>query len=124
MRKHDSQRRLDYEVAEIRENPLSLKFLEACQTLAVPDELKFSMNNGKTLTRLLMLGGAYCHQCHNNHDPEMPITRSVTEINSTAENLIDPETGMIRKSTGDYSTRFGSTARQSAATKRRQCMMH
>jgi hypothetical protein len=78
-----------------------------------------SMLDGKMVTRLLQLGGAYCTMCTNSseecHDENtisegFQITRTTQSLRDLALSLEDPETGEISRSRNDYSIRSGTTA--------------
>ena len=74
------------------------------------------MADGKMVTTLLQLGGAYCTMCSKSqvqcHDPDIIsggflIERSVESLRDIALSLTDPDTGDIIRKKGDYTQRQG-----------------
>ena len=79
-------------------------------------EAKLTMADGKMVTTLTQLGGAFCTMCtctqEESQEPDVilkgfKITRSVEQITELALALTDPETGVITKKRDDYKTRQG-----------------
>ena len=75
-----------------------------------------SMADGKMVTNLLQLGGAYCTMCvkgqNEAHKVDViergfVIERSVENISELALSLTDPDSGDITKKKGDYEKRQG-----------------
>ena len=75
-----------------------------------------SMADGKMVTTLLQLGGAYCTmctksqaQCHSREIIEegFVIDRSVESLNDLALSLTDEDTGEVVRKRGDYDVRQG-----------------
>ena len=80
------------------------------------EEAKLSMADGKMVTTLLRLEGAYCTMCFATQEESQKseviqegfkITRSVQQITDLALALTDPETGKVSKKRDDYKTRQG-----------------
>ena len=83
---------------------------------AICDKLILSMADGKMVTTLLQLGGAYCTMCTKSlgqcHDKRtigdgFIIDRSIENLRELALSLTDPDSGDIQKKKGDYETRQG-----------------
>ena len=79
-------------------------------------EADLSMADGKMVTSLTRLGGAYCtmctrgqEECKDIHLVEggFLINRSIQSITDLALSLSDPETGEVVRARGDYGTRQG-----------------
>ena len=86
------------------------------QTVAKCEKCSMSMIDGKMVTNLLNVGGAFCTMCAKSqkdcHNPDFIeagflIERDVQGIRDLALSLTDEETGEIKKKKGDYSTRQG-----------------
>ena len=80
------------------------------------EEASLSMADGKMVTTLLQLGGAFCTMCFVTQEESQKseviqegfkITRSVQQITDLALALTDPETGEVSKKRDDYKTRQG-----------------
>ena len=78
--------------------------------------VNLSMADGKMVTTLLCLGGAYCTMCVKRQEDCQKTTvieagflidRSIESISDLAESLSDPFTGDITKKKGDYQVRQG-----------------
>ena len=83
---------------------------------AACEEAKLSMVDGKMITTLLNLGGAFCSMCTRSQDEchmesvileGFLIDRSVESNNQLALSLSDPNTGEIVKKKNDYADRTG-----------------
>ena len=75
-----------------------------------------SMTDGKMITTLLQLGGAYCTMCTKSVEEcqkletieaGFMIERSVESLKELALSLMDPDTGDVMKKRSDYATRQG-----------------
>ena len=101
------------EIKEIKENGVMDRHLEVKCTC---EDALLTMADGKMVTTLLRLEGAYCTMCfatqEESQNPEVilegfKITRSVQQITELALALTDPETGDITKKRDDYKVRQG-----------------
>ena len=107
---------VEQEVNEIRHEGVSVKLSDRIDKKACCDSALLSMIDGKMVTSLLQLGGAYCTMCTVNlvdaHKVEViehgfNINRSIQSITDLALTLMDPETGEIPTKSGDYNVRQG-----------------
>lgn len=89
------------------------------QIKATVSTATMSMIDGKMVTRVLQLGGAYCTMCtlscQDCHDEDIiasgfQITRSTNSLRDLALALEDPETGDISRVQNDYNIQSGLTA--------------
>jgi hypothetical protein len=110
---------LDAEVEELKKEGLVISGENNQEIRANVDKATMSMIDGKMVTRLLQLGGAYCTMCTHTseqcHDEDIisggfQITRSTESLKDLALALEDSETGLIPRSTNDYHVRSGLTA--------------
>ena len=101
-------KKLNEEGVEIKVRDLSVR--------ARCDYSSLSMADGKMVTTLLQLGGAYCTICSKSqvqcHDPDIIsggflIERSVESLRDIALSLTDPDTGDIIRKKGVYTQRQG-----------------
>ena len=85
-------------------------------TKASCQRVNLSMADGKMVTTLLRLGGAYCTMCVKSQEDCQKtavieagflIDRSIESISDLVESLSDPVTGDISKKKGDYQVRQG-----------------
>jgi hypothetical protein len=108
---------LDVEVKSVRAG-LTLKLPSGRVIIAKVVRDDMTLMDGKMISRLLQLGGAYCTMCTTSltdcHDPAViaegfQINRSVESIKNLALVLTDPDTGCIVKAPKDYNDRQGIT---------------
>ena len=111
---------LESQVKQVKKHGLELTLHSGWKVQATVSKANMSMIDGKMVTRLLQIGGAYCTMCHLSqnecHDLSQiamgfKISRTLDSLHQLALNLLDPETEEIPKSSGDYATRQGLTAR-------------
>ena len=112
----DLMPRIESDVKLIKDEGIIVKGEDEFAVTAVCEEAKLSMADGKMITTLLNLGGAYCTMCSKSQkecqEEEVimegfAIDRSVESISQLALSLADPDTGEIIKKKGDYSDRTG-----------------
>ena len=86
------------------------------ELVAKCEKASLSMIEGKMVTNLLQVDGAYCSMCTkslpDSHkiqviDEGFVIDRSLQSIREIALALADPDTGEVLWKKGDYSTRQG-----------------
>jgi hypothetical protein len=102
----------------VKTDGVPVKLADGTEVSASCEEAELSMADGKMVTTLTSLGGAYCtmctkslRQCHEADVIEagIPIDRSVDSVRDLALTLMDPETGEIPSKRGDYAQRQGVT---------------
>ena len=108
---------VEAEVKTVEELGVEVKAEDDCiQTVATCEKCSMSMIDGKMVTTLLNLGGAFCTMCSKSqkdcHNPDVieagfVIERDVQGIRDLALSLTDEDTGEIKKKKGDYQTRQG-----------------
>ena len=88
------------------------------ESIANCDSSELTMIDGKMISKLLQVEGAYCTMCTNSesscHQKEIIetgfcINRSIQSIKDLALSLAEPETGEIPRKKGDYLVRQGIT---------------
>ena len=106
---------VEAEVTSIKEDGVTVKVGEM-EVQACCKSADLSMADGKMVTTLLRLGGAYCSMCVKSqvecHDllvvqEGFLIDRSIESLTDLALSLTDKDTGEVIKSRGDYATRQG-----------------
>ena len=110
---------VESEIEEVKENGVLVKCGGSEEIVANCTCASLSMVDGKMITRLLQLGGAYCTMCTKSlvecHNPDiikagLSIDRNVESITDLALSLSDPDTGEVRTRKRDYKVRQGVTA--------------
>ena len=108
--------KLEIEVKKLQDEGLLIGTATEIPIRAKCNEAKLSMADGKMVTSLLNLGGAFCTMCtRDQNDCQNPeiieegflIDRSIESIRDLALSLVDPDSGEIVKKKGDYKTRTG-----------------
>ena len=106
---------VEAEVTTIKEEGVTVQVGEM-EVQASCKSADLSMADGKMVTTLLRLGGAYCSMCVKSqvecHDllvvqQGFLIERSIESLTDLALSLTDKDTGDVVKSRGDYATRQG-----------------
>ena len=106
---------VEAEVATIKADGVTVKVGEM-EVQARCRSADLTMADGKMVTTLLRLGGAYCSmcvksqvECHDLHVVQegFLIERSIQSLTDLALSLTDKDTGEVMKSRGDYATRQG-----------------
>jgi len=110
---------LDSEVEAIKQDGINSELRDGSKVQFICTKASMSMIDGKMVTRLLQLGGAYCSMCplsesacnnEENISAGFQITRNVSSLKDLAVSLADPESGLIPRRLNDYSVRQGITA--------------
>ena len=105
--------RVEKEIKHIKANGIKIE-LDGELIKAVCEDATLSMLDGKMVTALLQLGGAYCtmcvrsqDECHQEKvvDEGFIIDRSIESLSDLALSLIDPDTEDITKKKNDYKVR-------------------
>ena len=108
--------KVEDEVKMVKAEGVEVRLVDGCEIRAKCGKAKLSMVDGKMVTNLLQLGGAYCSMCTNSqqqcHSPTVietgfVINRSIESLKDLALSLADPETGEVVTHKGDYETRQG-----------------
>ena len=108
---------VEQEIEEIKDKGVVGKSEDKnLEVICTCEEANLSMADGKMVTTLLQLGGAFCTMCFVTQEDSQKseviqegfkITRSVQQITDLALALTDPETGEVAKKKDDYKTRQG-----------------
>ena len=107
---------VEEEIHGIKEGGVEVELEAGSVVKAACDDAKLSMADGKMVTTLLNLGGAYCTMCTKSQaecqnveviEAGFIIDRSVEAIGQLALSLTDPETGEVTRKRADYSSRQG-----------------
>ena len=107
---------VERDVKEIKTEGVDVKLKAGSVVRATCEEAKLSMADGKMVTILLNLGGAYCTMCTKSQlecqkmeviERGFMIERSVESIGQLALSLTDPETGEVIRKRADYNKRQG-----------------
>ena len=107
--------KVEAEISELKSKGVDLMIFGQV-TNAKCDKAKLSMADGKMVTTLLQLGGAYCTMCTKDmkecHKVDViengfVIDRSVETVKELALSLTDPDTGEVVRKKADYKTRQG-----------------
>ena len=108
--------RVESDVKMIKEEGVVVKEGDESALTATCGECKLSMADGKMITTLLHLEGAYCTMCTRSQEDcqresvilaGFSIDRSVESIGQLALSLSNPDTGEIVKRKADYEQRAG-----------------
>ena len=108
--------RVESDVKMIKEEGVVVKVGEESALTATCEECKLSMADGKMITTLLHLEGAYCTMCSRSQEEchresvisaGFSIDRSVESISELALSLTNPDTGDVVKKRADYEDRAG-----------------
>jgi hypothetical protein len=108
--------RVEAEVNEVKSEGVKVEIKEGEETVAQCSKCSMSMVDGKMISTLLNCGGAYCTMCIKSqaecHDPEtiqegFVIDRDVEGMRDIALSLTVPDTGVMVRKSGDYSSRQG-----------------
>ena len=108
--------RVEAEVEEVKSLGVNVVMMEGGETVAQCTKCSMSMVDGKMISTLLNCGGAFCTMCIKSqaecHDPEtiqagFMIQRDVEGMKEIALSLTVPETGVMKRRTGDYASRQG-----------------
>ena len=100
----------------VKINGVNVSMKNGLEVIAHCRRATLSMADGKMVTTLLQLGGAYCTMCTKNqaqcHRREVieegfVIDRSVESLNDLALSLTDEDTGEVVRKRGDYEVRQG-----------------
>ena len=106
---------VEAEIEVIKEQGLKVR-VEESEVLCKCKSADLSMADGKMVSTLLRLGGAFCTMCVCTQaesqqietiEAGFTINRSVTQITDLAMSLMDPDSGDIIKKKGDYQSRQG-----------------
>ena len=106
---------IEDEIESVKQEGVSVNLGETELTCEC-QQWKMIMVDGKMVTNLLNLGGAYCtmctksqQECHSQEVVEggFEIDRSVEQISFVALALSDPDSGDILKKRADYEIRQG-----------------
>ena len=107
---------VEEEISKIQSNGIRVELGDGSKKRAICKSALLSMIDGKMITSLLQLGGAYCTMCSvsllDSHKVDIiengfTLDRSIKSITELALSLTDPETGDIPTKVGDYKTRQG-----------------
>ena len=108
--------RVEAEVNEVKSEGVKVEIKEGEETVAQCSKCSMSMVDGKMVSTLLNCGGAFCTMCAKSqaecHDPEtiqagFVIDRDVAGMRDIALSLTVPDTGVMVRKKGDYSSRQG-----------------
>ena len=108
--------RVEAEVNEVKREGVRVEIKEGEETMAQCSKCSMSMVDGKMISTLLNCGGAYCTMCIKSqaecHDPEtiqagFVIDRDVEGMRDIALALTEPDTEVMVRKKGDYSSRQG-----------------
>ena len=100
----------------IKEGGVEVELNTGSVVKAACDDARLSMADGKMVSTLLNLGGAYCTMCSKSQaecqkveviEAGFIIDRSVESIAQLALSLTDPETGEVIRKKADYNRRQG-----------------
>ena len=106
---------VEAEVVEIKKQGLQVKVDES-EVQCKCEAADLSMADGKMVSTLLRIGGAFCTMCTLTQAESQQIetieagfiiNRSVTQLADLAMSLMDPDSGDIIKKKGDYQSRQG-----------------
>ena len=95
---------------------VKVEIREGAKLIAECSKCSLSMVDGKMINTLLNLGGAYCTMCAKSQseceDKDViqagfVIERDLQTMKDIANALTEPDTGVITRKKGDYSTRQG-----------------
>lgn len=106
---------IEKEIVEIKNESVEVN-VKSVEVHCKCEAAIFSMADGKMVTNLLQLGGAFCTMCTKSQEESQTvevieagflIDRSVEQISDLALSLTDCDTGELVKSKGDYEKRQG-----------------